>query len=90
MNYNIVNEALIEATQKILKAILDLPRFKTVDSEYNALYDSDEIESTEELSKLYGDISLSKVLDILKTESGISKENYEEFIEEYRKNLKGR
>jgi hypothetical protein len=72
-----------ETIKKLLKAILELRRW------YNG-YELEEATTIDELKKLDGDISLEEVLRIFQTESGISSKDYEEFIEEYRKNLKGR
>ena len=83
-------DELIRSTKKLLKAILDLPRYKQDDPYLDVLYQSNEMETIEELKSLKGDISLEAVLNILQKESGLTKEDYEEFIESYKKDLKGR
>ena len=85
INLTPIKENNMLTIKKVLKAILDLPRTSTGESDYGFV-----MRTKEDLSYLQGDILLEEVLDILKTESGITKEDFDEFINSYKEDLKGR
>lgn len=84
----ILKDTLTETTKRLLKAILDLPRYQ--EETCGIVTYIETVSNIQDLKSLTGDISLKDVLKVFEKESGISKEDFEEFLTNYKNNLKGR